>query len=136
MVPIRHSPDHRIIGSSALSLSLYVSNFKVQKIRENLANHRLALCDVFVSLSKPLSIIALIGTEGTSTVIPTTADTTMALSVTFASTSVILPISMDDYEIVHADGQGGEGANQAVDENVDRNVDPFPNVDDVDLNLG
>ncbi|GKF31069.1 hypothetical protein Tco_0100867, partial [Tanacetum coccineum] len=62
------------------------------------------LRDVFIPLSEPLSITALTGTEGTSDVMLVTTDTTTALSVTFASTSSIPPISIDDYEVVHADG--------------------------------
>ncbi|GKE11025.1 hypothetical protein Tco_1414576, partial [Tanacetum coccineum] len=58
-------------------------------------------------------------------VIPATADTTTALSVTFASASSISLISMDDYEVVHADGREGMGAD----------ANPFPNVDDADLNI-
>ncbi|GJW57145.1 hypothetical protein Tco_0103876 [Tanacetum coccineum] len=45
MVPIHHSPDQRVIGASALSLSLDVSSSRVQRIRENIANHRSALRD-------------------------------------------------------------------------------------------
>ncbi|GJZ65339.1 hypothetical protein Tco_0622035 [Tanacetum coccineum] len=93
---------------------------RVQRIRENIANNISALRDVFVSFSKPLSIVALEGMAGTSSVAP---DTTIALSVTFASASTILPIFMDDYEIAHAEDQGNAGAD----------VDSFPNVDDVEL---
>ncbi|GKB81280.1 hypothetical protein Tco_0948175, partial [Tanacetum coccineum] len=59
MVSIHHSPDHRVIRASALSLSLDVSNFRVQKIKENLANHVSALCDIFIPLSEPLLVTAL-----------------------------------------------------------------------------
>ncbi|GKB17799.1 hypothetical protein Tco_0851722, partial [Tanacetum coccineum] len=120
MVPIHHSPDQRVVGAFALSLLLDISSSRVRKIKENIANHRSALRDVFVPLSEPLSITALTGTKGTSDVMPATADTTMALSVTFASASSIPPIFTDDYEVVHADGQEGASAD----------VDPFPNVDD------
>ncbi|GJZ89549.1 hypothetical protein Tco_0661331 [Tanacetum coccineum] len=71
-------------------------------IRENIANNRSVLRDVFVSFSKPLSVAALEGTGGTSSV---ALDTTTALSVTLASASTIPPISMDDYEIAHAEDQ-------------------------------
>ncbi|GJX62346.1 hypothetical protein Tco_0295246 [Tanacetum coccineum] len=112
MVLIHHSSDHRVIGASALSLSLDVSSFK------------------------PLSITALTGTEDVATIIPTTVDTTTALSVTFASTSVIIPIYTNDYEIVHADARGGKGVeNQVAGGNIHGNVNPFPNVDDVDMNI-
>ncbi|GKC87998.1 hypothetical protein Tco_1148647 [Tanacetum coccineum] len=132
MVPIHHSPDHRVIGASALSLSLDVSNFRVQKIKENLANRVSALRDIFIPLSEPLSVTALTGTEGTSAVVAIPAGTTTTLSVTFASTSVVRPISTDDYEIVHVDGQRGGSAEDQIGGD---NVDPFPNVDNVDLNL-
>ncbi|GJT00490.1 hypothetical protein Tco_0821659 [Tanacetum coccineum] len=125
MVPIHHCPDQRVIGASALSLSLDVSSFRVQKIKENIADQRSALRDVFVPLSEPLLVTALTGTEGTSNLIPATADTTMALSVTFASASFIPLISSDDYEVVHADGREGTGAD----------ANPFPNVDDAKLNI-
>ncbi|GJT23266.1 hypothetical protein Tco_0893203, partial [Tanacetum coccineum] len=125
MVPIHHSPDQHVIGASALSLSLDVSCSRVRKIKKNIANHRSALRDVFVPLSEPLSVTALTGTEGTSNVIPATADTTTALSVTFASASSIPPISTDDYEVVHVDGREGAGAD----------ANPFPNVDDAELNI-
>ncbi|GKA15040.1 hypothetical protein Tco_0694787 [Tanacetum coccineum] len=95
---VHHSPDQTVIGARALSLSLDVSH------------------------DRPLSITALEGTGGTSSVAP---DTTTALSVTLVSASTILPISMDDYEVMHADGQ--EGA--------DVEVNPFPNVDDVELDI-
>ncbi|GJT19654.1 hypothetical protein Tco_0878360 [Tanacetum coccineum] len=79
----------------------------------------------------------LTGTEGTSAggtlaVIAILAGTSTALSVTFASTSVVRPISTDDYEIVHADDQMGGSAEDQIGGD---NVDPFPNVDNVDLNL-
>ncbi|GJX85050.1 hypothetical protein Tco_0335824 [Tanacetum coccineum] len=96
MVPIHRSPDQVVLGASALSLAL-----------------------------DPLSVTALTGTEGTSNVILATADTTTALSVTFASANIITPISVDDYEVV--------GTDDKVD--ADGNVEPFPNVDDVELNI-
>ncbi|GJZ85083.1 hypothetical protein Tco_0650422 [Tanacetum coccineum] len=70
----------------------------------------------------PLSAVALEGTEGTFVTAP---DTTTALSTTFVSASSIPPISTDDYEVVHADGQEGAGAD----------ADPFPNVDDAESNI-
>ncbi|GJR45714.1 gypsy type transposase [Tanacetum coccineum] len=103
MVPIHHSPDHRVIRASALSLSL-----------------------------DPLSVMDLIGTEGTSAIVVVPARTTTALSITFASASVVRPISTDDYEVVQVDGQRGGGTEDQIGGN---NVDPFPSVDDVDLNL-
>ncbi|GKE05853.1 hypothetical protein Tco_1397871, partial [Tanacetum coccineum] len=63
MVPIHHSPDQRVVGASALSLSLDVSNSRVRKIKDNIANHGSAFHDVFVPLSEPLSVTALTGME-------------------------------------------------------------------------
>ncbi|GJW10873.1 hypothetical protein Tco_1576700 [Tanacetum coccineum] len=100
MVLVHHSPDQTVIGARALSLSLDVSYGRVQMIRENIANNRSALRDIFVLFSEPLSAAALEGTGGTSSVAP---DITTALSTTLASASTIPPISMDDYEIAHAE---------------------------------
>ncbi|GKA78782.1 hypothetical protein Tco_0785319 [Tanacetum coccineum] len=125
MVPIYHSPDKVVIGATALSLALDVSSVRVQKIKENIANQRSALCDVFVPLSEPFSAAVLTGTEGTSDIVSATADTTMTLSTTFASTSSIAPIFVDDYEVIGADDQAVADANAAS----------FPNVDDAKLNI-
>nr|GEW00050.1 scarecrow-like protein 8 [Tanacetum cinerariifolium] len=118
MVPV-------VIGASAVSLALDVSSSRVRKIKENIANHRPALRDVFVPLVEPLSATALTGTKGTSNVISATANTTMALSTTLASASIVAPISVDDYEVVGTDDQTG----------ADGNANPFPNVDDPELNI-
>nr|GEV36559.1 reverse transcriptase domain-containing protein [Tanacetum cinerariifolium] len=63
MVLVHRSPDQCVIGPSALSLSLDVSSSRVQKIKENIANHVSALRGVFVPLFEPLSAMALEGTE-------------------------------------------------------------------------
>nr|GEW59237.1 hypothetical protein [Tanacetum cinerariifolium] len=99
MVPIHHSPDQRVIGASALTFSLEVSNSRVKKMRENITNHVSALRGVFVPLSDPLSATTLEGTSGSTPDVAT-------LSTTFVSASTIPPISTDDYEVAHADGQG------------------------------
>ncbi|GJR93034.1 hypothetical protein Tco_0265208 [Tanacetum coccineum] len=125
MVPIHHSPDKVVIGVTALSLALDVSSIRVQKIKENIANQRSLLHDVFVPLSEPLSAAILTGTEGNSDTVPATADTTTALSTTFASASTIVLISVDDYEVMGTDDQAG----------ADGNAGPFPNVDDVELTI-
>ncbi|GKF25335.1 hypothetical protein Tco_0081229, partial [Tanacetum coccineum] len=98
MVPIHHSPDGTVVGATALSFSLDVSNVRVWKIKENIANQRSALHDVFVPLSEPFSTEVLTSMEGTSGAVPATADTTTALSITFASACTVAPISVDDYE--------------------------------------
>nr|GEU30046.1 putative transposase (putative), gypsy type [Tanacetum cinerariifolium] len=103
MVPIHHSPDQRVIGASALSLSLEVSHSRVKKMIENIAKHVLALRVVFFPLSAPLSDAALKGMKGTS---GSTHDASTTLSTTFVSANIIPPISTDDYKVAHADGQG------------------------------
>ncbi|GJU78082.1 gypsy type transposase [Tanacetum coccineum] len=122
LVPIHHSPDRTVVGVTSLLFSLDVSCNRVQKIRDNIANHRSALRDMLIPLVEPLSSAALEGTEGTSGIAP---ETTTALSVTFAFISYIHPISTDDYDVMHADGQEGGGAD----------ANPFPNVDDAELNI-
>ncbi|GKA46683.1 hypothetical protein Tco_0739566 [Tanacetum coccineum] len=125
MVPIHHSSDKVVVGATSLSLALDVSNIQVWKIRENIANQRSTLRDIFIPLSESLFAEILTGTEGTSDVVPAIADTTITLSTTFASASTIAPISVDDYEVV--------GMNDHAD--VDGNAEPFPNVDDAELNI-
>ncbi|GKG09373.1 hypothetical protein Tco_0338119, partial [Tanacetum coccineum] len=84
-----------------------------------------ALHDVFVPLAEPFSSAVLTGTKGTSDIVPSTISTTTALSITFASASLIAPVFIDDYEVVGTDDQTDTDGNDA----------PFPNVDDVELNI-
>nr|GEW42196.1 hypothetical protein [Tanacetum cinerariifolium] len=130
MVPIHHSPDQRVVGASALSLSLDVSHSRVKKIRENIAKHVSALRGVFVPLSEPLSAAALEGTEGT---FGSTHDTTTTLSMTFVSASTILPISIDDYEVAHADGQGDADVDDET--ATVENIGLFSDVSNAELNI-
>ncbi|GJX66584.1 hypothetical protein Tco_0300927 [Tanacetum coccineum] len=119
-----------VIGASALSLALGVSDARVWKIRENIASHRSVLQDVFVHLVEPFSAAVVTSTEGTSNVVPATTGTTAALSITIASASTVTPISVDDYEVTGTDDQAAANENVA-----DGNANPFPNVDDADLNI-
>nr|GEV28962.1 hypothetical protein [Tanacetum cinerariifolium] len=126
MVPIHHSPDQRVVGASALSLSLEISHSRVKKMRENIAKHVSALRGVFV----PLSVVALEGMKGT---FGSTHDATTTLSMTFVSVSTILPISTDDYEVAHVEGQRGAGIDDetaAVD-----NMNLFSDVSNSELNI-
>nr|GEU32154.1 hypothetical protein [Tanacetum cinerariifolium] len=125
MVPIHRSPNKVVVDAIVLSLALDVSSFRVWRIRENIENQRLALCDVFVPLADPFSAADLTCTVGTSDTAPATADTNTALSTTFASASSIDPISVDYYEVVGAE-------DQAI---ADENVASFSNVDDAKLNI-
>ncbi|GKE10406.1 hypothetical protein Tco_1413957 [Tanacetum coccineum] len=75
------------------------------------------------------------GTRGNSDTVHATADTTTALSITLASASTIIPISVDDYEVAGTDDQAAANENVA-DENLSGgDVNPFPNVDDAELNV-
>ncbi|GJU40371.1 hypothetical protein Tco_1193328 [Tanacetum coccineum] len=130
MVPVHHSPDQTVIGARALSLFLDVSHIRVQRIKENIANNRPALRDVFVPLAEPLSIVALEGTRGTFGTAP---NTTTSLSTTYMSASSIPLISIDDYMVVHADSQEGTGADEQIGAGAD--VNPFPNVEDAELDI-
>nr|GEU39732.1 hypothetical protein [Tanacetum cinerariifolium] len=130
MVPIHHSSNQHVIGASALSLSLDVSHSRIRKIRENIASHVSVLHGVFVPLSEPLSDAALEGTKGTS---GSAHDTTTTLSVTFVFVGTIPPISTDDYEVAHADGQEGasvDGETAAV-----KNINPFSDVSNAEFNI-
>ncbi|GJR60240.1 hypothetical protein Tco_1502402 [Tanacetum coccineum] len=113
MVPIHHSPDKVVIGATALSLALDVSSVRVRKIRENIANQRSALRDVFVPLAEPFSTTALTGTEGTYSIVSATANATTAMSTTLASASTAPPITIEDYEVISTDGpEDAQGSGQ------------------------
>ncbi|GJQ93925.1 hypothetical protein Tco_0005064 [Tanacetum coccineum] len=61
MVPIHYSPDKVVIGATALSLALDVSSVRVQKIKENIANQRSALHDIFVRMGESTSTVLSVG---------------------------------------------------------------------------
>ncbi|GKF04124.1 hypothetical protein Tco_0034792 [Tanacetum coccineum] len=122
MVPIHHPPDKVVIGATTLSLALDVSSVRVRKIRENIANQRSALRDVFVLLAEPFYTAALTGTEGTSSIVSAAANTTTALSTTLASASTVPPITIEDYEVIGTDGpEDAQGSGQGE-------VASFPNI--------
>nr|GEZ21173.1 hypothetical protein [Tanacetum cinerariifolium] len=102
-VPIHMPEDQVVLGETSLSFSLSVSHSRVEQIRANITAERSALLDVWTPLSKPLSVQNLIGEASTSASVPASTVTTMALSTTFSSTSLTPPITVDDYEFVHAD---------------------------------
>ncbi|GJS45243.1 hypothetical protein Tco_0595364 [Tanacetum coccineum] len=70
------------------------------------------------------------GTGGTSGTVHATADTTTVLSMFVASTGTVMSISIDDYEVVGADDLATADGNV-----IDEDTNPFPNVDDVELNV-
>ncbi|GJT51461.1 putative gypsy type transposase [Tanacetum coccineum] len=128
MVPIHHSLNKIIIGASALSLTLDVSNARIQRIRDDIVNHRSALRNVFTPLAKPFSAKVLMGTKGTFSTVPATVDTTKAFSITLPFASIVTPISVDYYEATSTDDQAA--SNESV---VGESTNPFPNVDDTEL---
>ncbi|GKG55848.1 hypothetical protein Tco_0574742, partial [Tanacetum coccineum] len=69
------------------------------------------------------------GPGGTSETVPATADTTIALSTTFASSSTIIPIFVDDYDVAGTDNQAAVNENVVNDKSTGGDVNPFPNVD-------
>ncbi|GJW94491.1 hypothetical protein Tco_0174163 [Tanacetum coccineum] len=107
MVPIHRSPDQTVV----------------------------ALRDVFIPLAERFSAVALEGTGGTSETVPATIDTTTALSTTLASVSSIIPISVDDYDVAGTDDQEAVNENVASDNATGEDVNPFPNVDEAELNV-
>ncbi|GJW44090.1 hypothetical protein Tco_0072889 [Tanacetum coccineum] len=120
-------------GMDDLQPDIDVSHSRVERIKENIAAQRSTLVGVWTPLSEPLSVTSLMGEASTSGVVPAAFVTTTVLSTTFASASSIPPISTDDYEIVGVDSQEGAGTDgQAI---ADENIVPFPNVDDVELNI-
>nr|GEW83454.1 hypothetical protein [Tanacetum cinerariifolium] len=132
-VPIHRYEDQVVLGETSLSSALSVSHSRVERIRENIAAQRLALAGVWTPLSEPLTVTSLMGEESTPSVVPAASVTTTALPTTFASTSSIRPISTNDYEIIGVYGQEGAGTDGRV--VAYRNLAPFPNVDDVELNI-
>nr|GEV40990.1 hypothetical protein [Tanacetum cinerariifolium] len=110
-VPIHRSEDQVVLRETSLSFDLSVSHSRVEQIKENIAAERSTLLDVWTPLSEPLSVQNLIGKATTSASVPAATVTTTALSTTFASISSIPPIIVDDYEIVHADGQESSQGN-------------------------
>nr|GEW57930.1 hypothetical protein [Tanacetum cinerariifolium] len=76
-VLVHRFEDHVVLGETSLSFDLNVSHSCMEQIRANI----------------------------TAECIPDATVTTMILSTTFVSPSSIPPITVDDYEIVQADGQ-------------------------------
>nr|GEZ82295.1 hypothetical protein [Tanacetum cinerariifolium] len=130
MVPIYYSPDKTVVGASALSLALDVSDARVRRIRENIMSHMSLFQDVFVPLAEPLSVVALTGMKGTSSALLATADLATALSVTLAFAGIVTPLFIDDYRVMGTDDQSA--VNESV---IDEDANPFPNIDDAELNI-
>nr|GEU55943.1 hypothetical protein [Tanacetum cinerariifolium] len=76
------------------------------KVKEGALSHRLSISKAMSPLLYPLSSENLVGEASTSRV-PATVATTTALSILATTTNVssIPPISVDDYEVLHAEPQ-------------------------------
>nr|GEW39827.1 hypothetical protein [Tanacetum cinerariifolium] len=68
--------------------------------------------------------------KGTFGVAPATTDLTTALSVTLASVGTVTSLFVDDYGVMGTNDQSA--VNESV---VDEDTNPFPNVDDAELNI-
>ncbi|GJV20188.1 hypothetical protein Tco_1369208 [Tanacetum coccineum] len=101
MLPIHCPKDQVVIGETSLSFSLDVVHSRVQRIRGDVAFHRLSLSDAMVPLIEPLSAENLVSKASTFGV-PATATTT-AFSTTFIQTNSVPPISVTDYEVSGAE---------------------------------
>ncbi|GJW18268.1 hypothetical protein Tco_0025704, partial [Tanacetum coccineum] len=104
LLPIHRKEDNAFIGETSLSDSLNVVHDHVQKVKECTLSHRLSIYEAIGLLVDPLSSENLVGEASTSR-IPATAATTIALSVfiTTANVSSIPPISVADYEVLNAE---------------------------------
>ncbi|GJW95084.1 hypothetical protein Tco_0174756 [Tanacetum coccineum] len=122
-LPIHCPEDQVVLGETSMSFALSVTHSRVERIRENVAAQRSALIDVWVPLVDPLSAKNLIGEASTSGSMPAVVVTTTALLTTFAAASSVLPITIEDYEIVGTDGpEDAQGNGQG-------NVASFPTVE-------
>ncbi|GKE90722.1 hypothetical protein Tco_1571817 [Tanacetum coccineum] len=109
--PIHRYEDQVVLGETSLSFALSVSHSRVERTRVNISAERSALLGVWTPLSEPLSLQNLVGAANTSISVPSATGTTTTLSTTFAFASSIPPISVEDYEIIHTDGQENSQGN-------------------------
>ncbi|GJZ43242.1 hypothetical protein Tco_0590497 [Tanacetum coccineum] len=102
MLPIHRPEDNVVLGETSLSFSLQVVYSRVQKVRGEIKEKRLSLTDVMVPLAKPLSSKSLIGEASTSAALAT-AEPITTLSTTSASSGVVPPLSVSDYQVLDAE---------------------------------
>ncbi|GKC31812.1 hypothetical protein Tco_1039106, partial [Tanacetum coccineum] len=105
------SPLADVPGMGDLQPDINVPHSRVERIRANIATEQSALLGVWTPLSEPLSVQNLTGEAITFASVPTATITTTVLSTTFAFASSIPPITVDDYEIVHANSQESSQGN-------------------------
>nr|GEU93595.1 hypothetical protein [Tanacetum cinerariifolium] len=112
-LPIHRPEDQVILGETFLLVALDVTYSRVERIMENVTAQWSALISVWTPLVDPLSVENLVGAAGTSDSMLVSAATTTALSVTFSFASIVLPITIKDYEIIGTDGlEDDQGSGQ------------------------
>ncbi|GKA44226.1 hypothetical protein Tco_0736950 [Tanacetum coccineum] len=93
-------------------LIFFIVHSRVQRVRGEIQEKRLSLTDVMVPLVKPLSSKSLTGKARTS-VAPATADPISTLSMTFAPSDVVPPLSVPDYQVLDTEPHDGDPSSTA-----------------------
>ncbi|GJW00003.1 hypothetical protein Tco_1555254 [Tanacetum coccineum] len=101
----RKYEDQVVLSKTSLLFALSVAHSRVKNIRENIAEQRSDLDDVWVPLVEPLSVENLTGAAATFDSMSTAIATKIALSTVVVSTSSARSITIDDYVVIGADGQ-------------------------------
>ncbi|GJT10762.1 hypothetical protein Tco_0857804 [Tanacetum coccineum] len=99
MLPIHKPEDDVVLGETCLSFSLQVIHSRVQRVRGEIKEKRLSLTDVMVPLAEPLSSKSLTGEASTSAA-PTMSKPITTLSMTFASSNVVPPLSISNDQVL------------------------------------
>nr|GEU44549.1 copia protein [Tanacetum cinerariifolium] len=102
-LPVHRKEDNVVTRETSLSDSLDMVHAYVQKLKESALSHRLSISNVMGVQANMLSSENLIGEASTSGVPVTDAATTaLAILITAATISSILPISVTDYDMADA----------------------------------
>ncbi|GKC93322.1 hypothetical protein Tco_1158764, partial [Tanacetum coccineum] len=95
MLPVHRPEDNVVRGETFLSFSLQDVYSRVQKVRGEIKEKRLSLMNVMVPFAESLSSKSLIGEASTSAT-PATTEPITTLSMTFASSDVVPPLSISN----------------------------------------
>ncbi|GJX43219.1 hypothetical protein Tco_0259895 [Tanacetum coccineum] len=99
MLPIHRPKDGVVLGETSLSFSLQVVHSRVQRVRGEIKEKRSSLMDGMIPLVEPLSSKSLTSEASTSAA-PTTSEPITTLSMTFASSEVVLPLSISNDQVL------------------------------------
>ncbi|GJR60901.1 hypothetical protein Tco_1503063 [Tanacetum coccineum] len=102
MLPLHRPKDNVVLGETSLSFSLQIVHLRVQRVRGEIKEKRLSLMDGMVPLVEPLSSKILIGESSTSAT-PATTEPITTLSTTFASSNVVLPLSISNDQALNTE---------------------------------